>query len=73
MILKQFTAKWFTALDWAWREAEVVAVSEVQARKLVDKLCPSAYRTKEMDGGKDTLQLTLVGDFAVPFFLTPPE
>lgn len=54
-ILSVYHAKWWSSVDWAWNEAELLAADEAQVRAWVDTQTLPQYRRKRTsDQPRDT-------------------
>ena len=73
MKLFVFQVKYFTSIEWEWKELSFIAESEEQIRTCIDKECRSEFRNRPWTSGKekeDSLEIEQDMEVTIPFQLT---
>lgn len=73
--MKRYEAKWFSGVEWAWLEVEVLAENEQQVREFIDTRTAAEYRNrpfrlnrKEVEY-EDTLEIKELQEVILPYVL----
>jgi len=63
-----FKVRWFTAIEWSWKYADVIAESEADVKAAVDNVCKPEFRNRPyVDEKEDSFTIEGVKDISVPY------